>query len=144
MDQCVVDASVAIKLFLVEPLVAEAQALFARLYDSSPLRMYAPDLLYAECANVLWKRVRFRGYDATLASMDLGALQDLPIASVPTRVLTDGAFDLAATWDVSAYDACYVALANLTACPLVTADQRLVQRLAGSAVTVEWLGALPQ
>ena len=75
MDECVVDASVAIKLVLVEPLVDRARALFARLYDSPPLRMYAPDLLYVERANILWKRVRFHGYDPTLAVRDLAALQ---------------------------------------------------------------------
>jgi predicted nucleic acid-binding protein len=142
MDECVVDASVAIKLFLVEPLVDRAQALFARLEDSPPLRMYAPDLLYVECANILWKRVRFRGYDPSLPVTDLATLQTLPIASVPTRVLADTAIALAIRWDISAYDACYVALADVRACTLVTADERLVQRLADSTVTVQELGTL--
>ncbi len=142
MEECVVDASVAIKLFLVEPLVDRAQALFARLEDAPPLRMHAPDLLYLECANVLWKRVRFRGYDSSLAVSDLAALRDLPIASVPVDMLATTALALAMASDISAYDACYAALAEWIGCPLITADERLVQRLAGGPVSVTWLGNL--
>jgi predicted nucleic acid-binding protein len=42
---------------------------------------------------------------------------------------------------VTAYDACYVALAARLGVPLVTADQKLVQRLAGTALAPVWLGA---
>ncbi len=54
---CVVDASVAIKLFLAEPLSSEAHALFACLATSSST-FHVPDLLYAECGNILWKHVQ--------------------------------------------------------------------------------------
>lgn len=51
----VVDASVGIKLFLVEPLSDEAHALFAHLTDDPPARLYVPELFFIECANILLK-----------------------------------------------------------------------------------------
>jgi predicted nucleic acid-binding protein len=50
---CVVDASVGIKLFLKEPLSERADILFSRLVDDPPARFYVPDLFFVECANVL-------------------------------------------------------------------------------------------
>jgi predicted nucleic acid-binding protein len=59
---CVLDASIGIKLFLAEPLSARVDALFDHLTDALPARFYVPDLFYIECANVLWKSVRRFGY----------------------------------------------------------------------------------
>jgi predicted nucleic acid-binding protein len=47
----VIDASVAIKWLVDEPGTAAALSLRRH-------RLLAPDLLIAECANVLWKKVR--------------------------------------------------------------------------------------
>ena len=59
---CVVDANVVIKLFLVEPSSEGADALFGHLADTPAACFYVPDLLYSECASVLWKYVRRFGY----------------------------------------------------------------------------------
>ena len=45
---CVVDASVGIKLFLVEDLSEQADALFDHLADQPPARFYVPDLFFIE------------------------------------------------------------------------------------------------
>ena len=46
---CVVDASVAIKLFLREELSDRAAALFAQLTLSPPARFFVPDHFFIEC-----------------------------------------------------------------------------------------------
>ena len=51
MTVLVVDASIAIKWVIQEAETAEA--LWLRRH-----RLAAPDLLVAECANILWKKVR--------------------------------------------------------------------------------------
>jgi predicted nucleic acid-binding protein len=57
--------------------------------------------------------------------------------------LADDALDLALAHGLSAYDACYVALARREAVPLVTADERLVRILkTGGGGSVVWLGDL--
>src|SRR5581483_3182765 len=141
MDTCILDASVAVKLFLDQPLRDEARALLAGLDDSPPLRVAAPDLLYAECANVLWKYARI-GYPVAEAAAHLEDLRALPIAITPTYDLAPEALRIAAALDVSVYDACYLALASILGWGLVTADERLVRRVAGTRSAATWLGAL--
>ena len=49
--RCVVDASVAIKLFVEQPQPGVATELFAKLGADPPATLYVPELFYAECAN---------------------------------------------------------------------------------------------
>ena len=139
----VVDASVAVKLFLDEPLAAQARTLFSRLAAPTPAVLHVPDLLYVECANILWKYVRRHGYDAETAAAHLDDLTALDLVSTPTAVLVTAALRLAAAEGITAYDACYVALADAAGAALVTADERLVNQLAGRHTNVVWLGQLP-
>jgi predicted nucleic acid-binding protein len=76
---CVIDASVGIKLFLIEPLSDRTDALFARLVDDPPSRFYVPDLFSIECTNTLWKYVRRFGYPADAAQQDVAHLTRLPL-----------------------------------------------------------------
>ena len=59
---CVVDANVCVKVFVVEPLTAEATDLFSHLTDENPPQFYVPDLFFIECANILWKYAVQYGY----------------------------------------------------------------------------------
>lgn len=52
---CVVDASVGVKLFVNEAESELADRLFARLTAQPAAQFYVPDLFYIECANILWK-----------------------------------------------------------------------------------------
>ena len=138
---CVVDASVAIKLFLIEDYMAEVQSYFLRAGDD--VEIYAPDLLPFECTNILWKQIQRHGYDLTQAQHDLANLLTLnEVQWVPTTTLLPRALEIAAAHAISSYDACYVALAERLQLPLLTADHRLANKLAGSPQRVLTLGAL--
>jgi predicted nucleic acid-binding protein len=136
---CVVDASVAIKLYLNEPLSAEAQALFAQLNDPATV-FHVPDLFYVECANILWKQVQRGSCAAVIVPPSLRTLGQLRLRSTPTRDLFADAADLALAHGISAYDACYVALAQRLGGSLITADQKLESKLAAANLPVVWLG----
>jgi predicted nucleic acid-binding protein len=140
---CVVDASVGIKLFLVEPLADRADALFSALTDTPPARLYVPDLFYIECTNILWKYVRRFEYSPEAAQQDLADLVRLPLHSASTAALVEAALALALEHGTTAYDAAYVALAQKLSVPLVTADEALVRRLEDTGLDVRWLGDLP-
>ncbi len=137
---CVVDASLGIKLFLVEPLSDAAHVLFAHLSDDPPARLYVPELFFIECANILWKYVRRFGYPAVNAVQDIGDLVRLPLQRVPMTVLAETALAMAVQYGSTAYDSAYVALAQQLGLPLITADEALVRRFADTGLDVRFLG----
>lgn len=83
----------------------------------------APDLVDVETVSVLRKRWLRRTLNEERFSTAIAHLQLLSFERVPTLRLVHRAFELRAT--VSAYDACYVALAEHLGCEVVTADRRL-------------------
>lgn len=144
VGDCVVDASVGIKLFLVEEGSEAADRLFAQLIpdaasENPPARFYVPDLFFVECGNILWKYVRHFGYTADSARQDVTDLQALRLQTVSTADLLTPAFELALQYDLTAYDACYAALAQQLSLPLITADAPLTRKLAGSGIEVRAL-----
>lgn len=140
---CVVDASVGIKLFLIETLSERADVLFDHLTDDPPARFYVPDLFFIECTNILWKYVRRFDYPAKMAQQDVADLTQLPLQIVSTAALAEKALGLAVTYGSTAYDSAYIALARHLSLPLVTADEKLVRRFQESGLDVRFLGDWP-
>lgn len=140
---CVVDASVGIKLFLDEPLSERADALFDHLADEAPARFFVPDLFFIECANILWKYVQYHGYPREDAQQDVIDLGNLNLRTVPAHELIEAALQIANDCGITAYDASYVALSRKLDLPLVTADEPLARRLMGGEFDVRWLGNWP-
>ena len=140
-NRWVMDASVGIKLFVPETHSEQAQALFDPS-DLIPPDVVVPDLFYVECANILWKYVRRFGYPVLEAGKNITALKKLALRTVPSSTHMERALELALKWDVTAYDACYLALAEQMKVPLVTADQKLFNRLKGGPIHLKWIGNL--
>ncbi len=140
-NDCVVDASVGIKLFVDEALSDQAHALFARLTEATPARLHVPDLFYVECSNVLWKYVRRMGMDAGDAGSFVDILGQLALVVTPSAMLIRDALTIALEHEITVYDASYVALATSLALPLWTADRRLVRAISGAPFDVRFLGA---
>jgi predicted nucleic acid-binding protein len=140
MAHLILDASVGIKMRVAEPHSDRAVELLESVRRGTTLG--APELFFVECANVLWKYVRRHGYDAQQARTDLGQLLALPIAVTPTADLALEALDLAVRHDITVYDASYLALALRESAMLVTADEKLIRKLAGLGRAVRWLGEL--
>lgn len=134
--RCVVDASVAIKLFIEQEGSEQAEALFAKLITEPDTELYVPELFYAECANVLWQYVRRANYPAAEAKASLVRLQALALQRVAIPDLVNEALEIAIAQSISAYDACYVELSNRLKVPLVTADSKLIRALEGTTYQV--------
>jgi len=131
---CVIDASVAVKLFLPEPFTPEVTVLFSE-YIAHPEHepFVVPDLFYIECANILWKRVmRLKNLDANQARQHIADLRNLNIPSVGMATLAERSIEIGMVYDITGYDASYVALAETRGIPLLTGDQRLITKLMGS------------
>lgn len=136
----VVDASATIKLFVLESLSEQAETFFRSIAAQPTSHLYVPDLFFSECANILWKYVRRLGHPPAAARQDLANLRAMGWRSVSTRDLVADALEIAVAYGVTAYDACYVALAKRLALPLVTADEALVRKMAATSHDVRWLG----
>ena len=137
MSRHVVDASVVIKWF-----VEEIHADQARKLQDDQYELVAPDLLWPESGNILWKKVQRAELMADEARLIYAGLDEQPIHIFPSSLVLEPALEIALETGRTVYDSCYLALAVLTECQLVTADQRLVNSLQGSryARSVLWVG----
>jgi predicted nucleic acid-binding protein len=141
VSRFVVDASVAIKWCLPEPHDVCAARLRREGTD-----LDAPDLLYAEIGNTLWKRVRRGELTAGAAGGVAEAISRLPIAVHPSRLLSGAALQIACSTGLTVYDSLYLATALLTGSRLVTADRRLFEtagRKAPLRNRVLWVEDIP-
>jgi predicted nucleic acid-binding protein len=119
----VIDASIAVKWVVEETGTADALILRQRG------RIIGPELLLAECANILWKKVRRRELLKDEAILAARLLQGSDIELVSTRSLLEIATSIAIQLDHPAYDCVYIALAAASDCRFVTADERLLRKL---------------
>lgn len=120
----VVDSSVAVKWYAAEPDSDLATALLGE-----PL--VAPDLIRAEVANALWKKVR-RG--EMVREQTMAALPHLSAAVtlLPAEALAETALAIALDLGHPVYDCFFLAMAQELSLPLITADTRLCARLEGT------------
>ncbi len=125
MTTLCIDASVAIKWLISEAGTPEALAL-----RNNPL--IAPDLLMSECANILWKKVQRKELQKNEALLAARLLQGAEIELVPTRSLLETTTQLAIELAHPAYDCVYLALAMERGCRFITADDRLLRKIAES------------
>jgi predicted nucleic acid-binding protein len=119
----VVDASIALRWCFQLKGSDRAEELLR-----SDDHLIAPDLVIAEITNAAWKFVIF---DRLPADFAVSAVRDVIKAFeelVPTSVLKDRALAIAIELRHPAYDCFYLALAERSASPLVTADNRLIRR----------------
>ncbi len=123
MNTLVIDASIAIKWVVEEDGTDLALALRKKA------RLMAPDLIVAECANILWKKVQRKELSKDEALIAARLLQSAEFELVPSRALMESATRLAIALDHPAYDCLYLALAVENGCRFVTADERLVNKI---------------
>jgi len=119
----IVDASVAIKWVCPEAHSIQAMSVLENR------RLIAPDLLTAECANILWKKTRRAEITYETAQLAAKALQRIDIELVPMRRTLTSVLKLAVALDHPAYDCLYLVLALERDCQFVTADKRLLNKL---------------
>ncbi len=86
-----------------------------------------PDLVYAEVANALSTYTRAELLSSSEADDALAYVLSLPLDGVPLHAIARQALALSLSYRVSAYDACYLALASAYDAVLVTADRRLAE-----------------
>lgn len=121
----VIDSTVAVKWLFEEPGSAEAR----RLLDRGEV-LVGPDLLAVEFTNVAWKLARTGKATPSHAEMAVAILPTVIAHFHSSLALTGEALALGRRLDHPVYDCVYLALARSLGAKLVTADRRLVARLA--------------
>jgi predicted nucleic acid-binding protein len=139
MKAVVVDASVVAAALFPEPYNMEAKALL-----ESDSNLFSPDLVYAEVANVIWKRHARGEIDERDAADLLSDMMGITLAITPSKPLVGEALALAMRTGRTAYDCLYLALAMRTKAVMVSNDRRFVNSLASGPLKehIVWLGEL--
>lgn len=131
MPHLVVDSSVAVKWFVVEPYSTEARKILDQ-YRNGSVSFLAPDLINAEFGNIIWKKHVFQGLAVSDAQSIVDDFRALPFTFVPTATLLDDAYKLAVRHQRTVYDSLYLALSLREGCQFVTADERFVNAIGSS------------
>ena len=125
MKEIVVDSSVVIKWFVPQANSIQARKILDK-YQDGELFILAPDLIYAEVGNIIWKLHRFQGVSQVDAEAILNTFQSITLVITPSSSLLNDAYRLAVAYQRTVYDSLYIALSLRRQCQFVTADEKLV------------------
>jgi predicted nucleic acid-binding protein len=116
----VVDASVVVKWFVPEIHSDRARRLLTARHE-----YIAPDLLFAETANTIWKKVRRKELTVEEGRSLVADMGGIAVETVSCRALAEDAHALAGVTGQTVYDCMYVVLAVRLNTRSITADDRL-------------------
>ncbi len=125
MSLYVVDASIAIKLYVPENHSAQAIRFFSDEHE-----LIVPEFMLAEFANIVWKKSVLLGeLSETESKAIVEAVQELPLGYYYTSGLLTDALQIALATKRTVYDSLYIALAASQGCQLMTDDRKLHESL---------------
>ncbi len=123
MKNLVIDSGVAVKWFIEEDDSHIVQLIYDE-YESDNLSFLAPDLIYAEFGNIVWKKLIFRNLDSEDANFAVQRFKKISFTLTPTTSLFNDAFKIAVRYKRTFYDSLYLALSVRENCGFVTADEK--------------------
>jgi predicted nucleic acid-binding protein len=121
----VVDASLVVKWF-----VPEVHSKAARRWLGASHDYVAPDILFPEAGNAIWKKVRRRELSAAEGVELVTDLFRVAVEAVAMRGLLPDALLLAVRTGITVYDAMYLTLAVRLKTEVITGDDRFAEKIA--------------
>ena len=121
----VVDASLVVKWF-----VPEVHSVAARKWLGASHDYIAPDLVFPEAGNAIWKKVRRGEFSPEDAQSLVNDLSAVGVEAVSMRALVSDAHALAVRTGITVYDATYLTLAVRLETQVITGDDRFARKLA--------------
>jgi predicted nucleic acid-binding protein len=139
----VVDANVLIKVYIPEKLSDRAGLLLSRI-EKGEVSLVAPDLIYSEIGNTLWRKHILKELTASDVKEIMDEVVLFPLKVEPSRSLVQLAIDLGILCNIPVYDAMYLALAMVLETRLITADKKLVDVIRRTLFReyITWLGEI--
>jgi len=140
MRRYVLDASIAVKWFLIEEHTDAALRI-----RGQPTSLHIPEFFFLEFGHVLYKKQRRNELAADECVQMLQGIQAVPMQRYRVTQLVPAAFDVALQLGSGLYDCIYLTLAAELDCPFITADRRLVNKVRRSELAeyILWIEDLP-
>ena len=123
----ILDASVVVKWFSEEEYTDKALEIRERIRMGEE-KVVVPDLLLYELANALRYNSNFDANDVSDALTSIFDMDMDIVTPIPETI--NSAVTLAFEYNITVYDAFYVALAKETELTFITADRRLCERVS--------------
>ncbi|MGI8639122.1 MAG: type II toxin-antitoxin system VapC family toxin [Pyrinomonadaceae bacterium] len=128
MKNIVVDSGITVKWYIEEDDSPIAQLIYDE-YESGKLSFLAPDLIYAEFGNIIWKKLIFKDLDRQEADFAIQRFKKISFTLTPITFLFDDAYQIAVKHKRTFYDSLYLALSIRENCEFVTADEKFYNAL---------------
>ncbi len=139
-----VDAGVLIKLVMAEEDSDRADALWEQ-WKEDGVKVVSPALLLFELTSVLRNKVHRGLLEPEEGKRAFDTVHRLPVQVLAPSDLHRRAWELATRFNrPAAYDAHYLALAEMMNCEFWTADERLFNTVRDELSWVRWLGAFDE
>jgi predicted nucleic acid-binding protein len=123
MKKLVVDSGVSVKWFIKEEYSTEARIILDE-YEKGQTEFLAPDLIYSEFGNIIWKKHIFQDLPLAEADSTLADFKQISFILIPTISLFDATFQIAVKYKRTFYDSLYLALSVEEDCRFVTDDEK--------------------
>ncbi len=133
MKKFILDSSIVAKWFLPEEGSEKALTIKDK-FANNEISVAAPVLLYYEMNNILKTAVKMYRIDSKDAIKAFGALLQLNFVVYSSTHLFEMTLHTALRYDITSYDASYVALAEELQIPFLTADQKLLKKVESKFV----------
>ena len=124
----ILDLSVVAKWFFPSEEDSEIALKIRDLFQSKEISISAPVLIYYEINNLIRTAIKSLRISEKLAKEAYQGFLELDLIAYSSTELMKMALEKAVSLDVSSYDASYLVLAEYLKVPLITADQKLVDK----------------
>ena len=129
MKTIVVDSSVVAKWFFPSEENSEAALQIQKDFIEGKLNICVPTLIYYELNNMLKTAITTLRIEKTLANQAYKGFLDLNLISYSTSELLVSTLEAAVEFNISSYDASYLALAEYLSIDFYTADEKFLNKV---------------
>ena len=133
LSEVVIDASVVVKWFSEEEYSDKA-VILRNNHITDTMLLIAPDLILYEIANALRYTGKLKEKEISDSVIDLTKLKLILIT--PDDEIIRKAVYHALKWDITVYDAWYIAIAEILGIKLITADDKLYNKTKDSGLLI--------
>jgi len=130
----ILDSSIIAKWFFPSEEEAEKALKIRDLFISHEVSVSAPILIYYEINNLLRIAIKTLRISEKLAKEAYLGFLELDIVAYSSKDLMVMALEKAISFNISSYDASYIALSEYLNVPFITADQRLIGKAKNDLV----------